>query len=186
MKFVIEHLEPKLYQWCFFEYKHISKIVGKNNLIFTNINSLKLKKFGKVRKESVTKLKLHRACTLDPSANQTLTPKIAKEFDYFIFGGILGDNPQKFRTKIELTTKLKLPAFNLGKEQMSTDTAVYVVKKMLRGKTISDLKFVDEIEFKEKDGSFVCLPYRYVVEKGKPIFAPGLKEFVLKQKTRLV
>ncbi len=38
MKFIIEHLEPELYPWCLIEYKHISKIVGKNNLIYTNIN----------------------------------------------------------------------------------------------------------------------------------------------------
>ena len=38
MKFIIEHLEPELYDWCLIEYEHISKIVGKENLIFTNIN----------------------------------------------------------------------------------------------------------------------------------------------------
>ena len=34
--YVIEHLEPRIYRWCVIEYKHISKIVGKENLWFTN------------------------------------------------------------------------------------------------------------------------------------------------------
>ena len=39
MKFIIEHLEPEedISKWCFFEYEHISEIVGEDNLIFTNV-----------------------------------------------------------------------------------------------------------------------------------------------------
>ena len=44
MKFVIEHLESELYEWCLIEYEHISKIVGKDNLTFTNIKSEDKKK----------------------------------------------------------------------------------------------------------------------------------------------
>ena len=180
--FIIEHLEPKMYPWCVLEYKHISEIVGKRNLIFTNIKSgtEKLKKLGKVEKKPIRMLKLRRACILDPSAKKLLTPEDKKKYDYFIFGGILGDNPQRFRTKKELTGVLKLPAFNLGNKQMSTDTAVYVTKKILDGRKFRDFKFVEEIEFEDKDGCFVGLPFRYVVEKGKVITAKCLKEFVLK------
>jgi len=180
--FVIEHLEPKMYPWCLLEYKHMSEIVGEQNLIFTNVKSGadKLKKLGEVKEESVKELKLQRACILDPSAKKLLTPEDKKKYDYFIFGGILGDNPQRFRTKRDLTSKLKLPAFHLGPKQMSTDTAVYVTKKILEGTPLEKLKFVEEIEFEDKDGCFVGLPFRYVVEKGKIITAKGLKEFVLK------
>ena len=181
-KFVIEHLEPKLYAWCLLEYKHISQIVGKGNLIFTNIKSgaEKLKKLGEVKGQSVKVLKLKNTCVLDPSATKSLSPKEASKYDYFIFGGILGDNPQRFRTKKELTSVLKLPSFNLGPKQMSTDTAVYVTKKILDGRKFKDFKFVEEIEFEDKDGCFVGLPFRYVTEKGKIIIAKGLREFVLK------
>jgi len=180
--FVIEHLEPRMYPWCLLEYKHISQIVGKGNLIFTNVKkgAEKLKKLGEVKKESVKDLKLQKACILDPSAKKLLTPKEAKKFDYFIFGGILGDNPQRFRTKRDLTSKLKLPAFNLGPKQMSTDTAVYVTKKIIDGTPLEKLKFVEEIEFEDKDGCFVGLPFRYVIEDGKTVMAKGLREFVLK------
>jgi ribosome biogenesis SPOUT family RNA methylase Rps3 len=63
---------------------------------------------------------------------------------------------------------------------MSTDTAVYVTKKILDGTSLEKLKFVEEIEFEDKDGCFVGLPFRYVVEDGKVITAKGLKDFVLK------
>ncbi|MBI4148313.1 hypothetical protein HY490_03415, partial [Candidatus Woesearchaeota archaeon] len=53
--FVIEHLEPKVFQWCVLEYRHISQIVGKENLWFTNASlpasSSRLAKFGKVFQE---------------------------------------------------------------------------------------------------------------------------------------
>ena len=39
--YVIEHLEPKLWEWCEIEYESISKIVGKENLWFTNIKNEK-------------------------------------------------------------------------------------------------------------------------------------------------
>src|SRR3989338_10620936 len=30
MRYIIEHLEEKLYPWCLLEYTHISKMVGKD------------------------------------------------------------------------------------------------------------------------------------------------------------
>src|SRR3989344_4796145 len=171
-KFIIEHLEPEVYPWCVLEYAHISKRVGKTNLIFTNVTkgAIKLKNLGEIKKESVKNIILKRACVLDPSASKTLTPEIAKQFDYFIFGGILGDNPQRFRTKKELTLRLGLPAFNLSSRQMSTDTAVIVCKKVVDGKNLGKLKFVDEFEVVEGKNLSRILPYRYLVENGTVVF----------------
>ena len=57
--FIIEHLEPKMWPWCIIEYRHISKIVGKNNLIITNTKPCKaLKNCAKLIKSSVSELKL--------------------------------------------------------------------------------------------------------------------------------
>ena len=42
--YIIEHLEPELYEWCLIEYKEISKIAGKENLWFSNINPKDKKK----------------------------------------------------------------------------------------------------------------------------------------------
>ena len=67
MKFIIEHLEKELYEWCLIEYQHISEIVGKNSTIFTNINKKnikKLKKYGIVFEKSVSELKFNNLCVL--------------------------------------------------------------------------------------------------------------------------
>ena len=162
MKVVIKHLEPELYKWCEVEYSTISKIIGKENLIFTNTNSDVLRELGTVEKKSVSELKLENACILDPEAAETLTPLIAKKFKYFIFGGILGDFPPKARTK-ELTKKMMYPAFNLGKEQMSTDTAVQVVKLIYEGKKLEEMKFATGIEIEVEEGLSVNLPYKYLI-----------------------
>ena len=182
-KFIIEHLEPKVYPWCLLEYAHISKRVGKGNLIFTNVakGTIKLKNLGEIKKEGVKDLKLKRACILDPSAEKTLTPETAKQFDHFIFGGILGDNPQRFRTKKELSTKLNFPKFNLGTKQMSTDTAVIVCKKIVDGVNLDKLEFVEEYFVDEGKGLERILPYRYLVEAGKVVFTPGLRKLLKKQ-----
>src|SRR3989344_4761935 len=182
-KFIIEHLEPEVYPWCVLEYAHISKRVGKTNLIFTNVTkgAMKLKNLGEIKKESVKSLKLKRACILDPSAVKTLTPEIAKRFDYFIFGGILGDNPQRFRTKKELSSKLSFPKFNLGTKQMSTDTAEIVCKKIVDGLDLNKLEFVEEYFVDEGKGLERILPYRYLVEAGEAVFTPGLRKLLKKQ-----
>jgi len=182
--YIVEHLEPKLYPWCFLEYKHISKIVGKANLIFTNTKHLreedikKLKELGEVREESVTNMHLEKACILDPNAKITLNPEIAVKFDYFIFGGILGDNPPRARTTEYLTSKLNYPAFNLGKAQMSTDTAILVCKEIVDGKKLENLNFKDGVSIKVEKYLWEELPYRYLVKNGKVVFTPGLKKLL--------
>jgi ribosome biogenesis SPOUT family RNA methylase Rps3 len=181
--FVIEHLEPKVFPWCNLEYKHISKWVGKGNLIFTNTKSSGLKPFGKVMQKSIRQLRFDKACVLDPEAKQTLTPEIAKKYQYFIFGGILGDDPPKERTKAELTQFLPYPAYNLGKEQMSTDTAVIVTKLICDGRKLSDLKFQQSVEIKISAYEEVHLPYKYLLIDGKPLLAPGIAAMLKKQKT---
>ncbi|MEM4271807.1 MAG: SAM-dependent methyltransferase [Candidatus Pacearchaeota archaeon] len=176
--YIIEHLEPKLWPWCMIEYKSISKIVGKNNLWFTNIKqsgkqAKELSKYGRVVKKSVSDLDLKNSCVFDPEAKKILTPKEAKSFNYFIFGGILGDYPPRKRTFFELTKKLKsknnkIATRNIGKKQFSTDNAVYVVKQIINGKNLKDLKFKEKITIKLNKIESVDLPYLYPLIKGKP------------------
>ena len=121
MKFIIEHLEPELFEWCLIEYEHISEIVGKNNLIFTNINpkffSL-IKNFGKVFNERFSglnkKLKFNenKICVLSQYAQKTLETDDKNKFEYFVFGGILGDKPAKNRTNF-LIQELKNSSYAL-------------------------------------------------------------------------
>ena len=147
------------------------------------MSSEKLASFGKVEPKSVADLKLQKACVLDPEADETLTPEEAKNFDHFIFGGILGDHPPKERTRDELTAKLPYPAFNLGKLQMSTDTAVIVTKMIKDGKRLEDLQFQESVEIQISDFESCVLPYKYLVIDGKVLIAPGVVEMLKTQET---
>ena len=189
--YIIEHLEPKLFDWCLFEYENISRIVGKKNLWFTNIKDKKeaekLKKFGKVFLESVHEIKMEDACVLDPEANELLNPKEALKFKYFIFGGILGDYPPKKRTRKELTKFLKdAIARNIGKKQMSTDNAVLTVFKIAKGERFENLKFKDKISIKINEFENVDLPYRYnlikIGGKEKPFVSDKVIDYLKKKK----
>ncbi|MBI4140254.1 hypothetical protein HY485_00290 [Candidatus Woesearchaeota archaeon] len=180
MTFIIEHLEKKVYPWCVIEYKHISSIVGKKNLWITNNSDTKLKKCARLFRKSVKTMKLEKTCVLDPDADKELKPNDAKKFQYFVFGGILGDYPPRKRTKKEL--KIKSERRNLGKQQMATDNAVYVAKEILNGRKLSKLQFQDGVEIKTGKKESVQLPYKYVLVKGKPLICKELINRLKKQK----
>src|SRR3989344_5483206 len=138
MRYVIEHLEPKLYKWCLLEYQHVSQRVGKENLLFTNLKPEwmeQLRPFGEVEGASVKLLaqlgKLGRVCLLDPDAADRLEVPEAHKFDSMIFGGILGNHPPEARTKVIFPPSLGWERRNLGKEQMPTNVAVIVTKKIV-------------------------------------------------------
>lgn len=181
MKFIIEHLEDEVWDWCILEYQHMSEIVGKDNLIFTNVpkkEKYKLEKFGKVFSESIRILEFKKCCLMEMIADKKLITNDKNKFDYFIFGGILGDNPPQGRTKaLHNLCEMR----SLGHEQMSTDTAVLVTNMILNGKKLNEIDFKDEIELETNDGESVILPYRYVIQNGKPILPKGLFEMLKKQ-----
>jgi len=183
MRFVIEHLEPRLWKWCLLEYKHISEIVGKDKLIFTNIrpkDEEKLAGLGKVYAKSIKESRWSRICVLDPFAERTLST--SDSFHYLALGGILGDSPMQGRTETELSVPLGAEKRNLGPEQMSTDTAVYVAKHIIEGGSLDDLEFQDEIEIPTREDESVILPFRYVLIHGKPLLPKGMIEFLKERK----
>jgi len=179
MRVVIEHLEPELFDWCKIEYEHVSKWVGKNNLLISNCKE-KLS-FCETDKRHIWDLKLTKACVLDPDAKEQLTPAIAKKFDVFVFGGILGDDPPRKRTEPELTSKLKLPAFNLGKAQMSTDTAVIVTKLICDGTPLEKLEFQNGLDIEIGENESVHLPYKYLLKEGKVVMSQKLIDKLMSQ-----
>ena len=183
--FIIEHLESRLFKWCWIEYAHISSIVGKGNLWFTNVkrDSKLLHGLGKVFRKSVREMDLNDACVLDPEANKVLTPAGARKCKYFIFGGILGDYPPKRRTRKELTKFVKnAKAFNIGNKQMSTDNAAFVVHEIARGKRLSEIEFVDGLEIKLNKIESVDMPYRYALHGGRPVFSSKLIDYLKRKK----
>jgi ribosome biogenesis SPOUT family RNA methylase Rps3 len=183
MIFIIEHLDPKVWRWSLLEYKHISKIVGKKNLWITNVKNGadQLKGIARVFSKSVTELGLKNACILESAGKQTLTPS-DKKFDYFIFGGILGSHPEVAKSHVIMKKMPKAAKKNLGKRQMSTDTAVLVTKTVVKGTPISKIPFQHGIEMEISDKECIELPYTYVLRKGKPVLPPGLEEMLCKQK----
>ena len=189
MKFIIEHLEPELYEWCLIEYEHISKIVGKENLVFTNIKNKdikKLKKYGNVCEKSISELDFSDLCVLSQYSKKTLRMKDKNKFECFVFGGILGDNPAKKRTNTIINSfkrsKTKFETRNLGNKQMPTDVAVYVAKKILDEKKLNDFRFVDKLEIEINENENVILPFRYVVDNNKLIINEKLVENLRKRK----
>lgn len=180
MKAIIEHLEPEVYPWCILEYSHISQILGKDNVIFTNVplrEQKKLNHLGDCFEEPFAKLRFRNVCLLDPKAEERLTPS-DDGFDYFLFGGILGNYPPEGRTK-KAFGKLDLDLRELGDKQMSTDTAVNVTHKIIdEGKHFEELEFVDSPELVLDDGYSNELPYRYLAKDGKPILPEGLIDFL--------
>jgi len=190
MKFVIEHLEPELHDWCLIEYEHIFKIVGKNNLIFTNIKKQKdvkkLQKYGAVYEKSMADLNFQNICVLTQYSEKTLMANDKSKFQYFVFGGILGDNPAKKRTNILINNfkkrKTKFETRNLGSRQMPTDVAVFVASQILSGKKLNDLKFIDDLEIEINENESVTLPFRYVVDGNRLVINEKLVEHLRKRK----
>jgi ribosome biogenesis SPOUT family RNA methylase Rps3 len=184
-KYIIEHMEPKLWPWSMAEYKNISNIVGKENLIITNLKKSdlpKLKSYAEVHEASVKNRVIQKACILDPNAEKTLTPEDASKFNIFIFGGILGDYPRKKRTKKELTPFIKAEPRNITRKQMSTDNAVYTVNQIVKGKKINDLKFKDGVEIKKGKYESIVLPFRYNLVDGEPFMSKWVFNYLKKKK----
>ncbi|MBI3031908.1 hypothetical protein HYY69_00395 [Candidatus Woesearchaeota archaeon] len=186
MKFIIEHLDGRLYNWSLLEYTHCSKTVGKENIMFTNIKGSsaaeKLKPLGSVENKSVIALNLKKVCILDPLAEKTLSPDDKNKFDYFIFGGILGNYPADKRTKTKLSEHLICEKRNIGNVQMSTNTAVYVSWKILSGMKFEEFNFIDELVIPMDDGEEVILPFRYVIEHGELVLAENFVAFLKNRK----
>ncbi len=185
--YIIEHIDPELYEWSLVEYTHISKTVGKKNLLFTNITNhdykIKLELLGKVEERSIKELKLNsgKICLLDPNAGGVLsTFDCNNEFEYLIFGGILGDDPPQGRTQ-KAFSDLDCNRRNLGNVQMSTNTAVLVAKIIAEGMQFADIKFIDELVIPIETGEEIILPYRFVIDNGRPVLPEGYINFVKKQ-----
>lgn len=179
MKFVIEHADNKVYEWSLIEYKHISKLVGRDNLIICNVKNEELNKIATISQESVKELGFQNACVLDPKAEKTLSPE--DKFDYLIFGGILGDYPPQKRTENLLPASLKAERRNLGDKQMPTDNAVYTAKLISEGTKFEKIPFKDDISIGLEKNLDIELPFRYVLVNGKPLVSEKLIKYLKKR-----
>ncbi|KAG2735989.1 hypothetical protein G9P44_000079 [Scheffersomyces stipitis] len=193
MKYIIEHMEEGFSEWVILEYTQIIKELGKENLILTSLpeatteNDIpkRLLDLGLqwTTKECVDiddgKVDRSRVCLLDPAATQNLTPSDASDFDYFVFGGILGSHPRVDRTGI-LREKYGFAGRRLGELQMTTDTAIRTTQKIVENQVkFEDIKFLDYPEIRYNKYESTEMPFRYIVDaNGEPILPVGMLELI--------
>lgn len=110
MAFIIEHLEDGMHSWCQLEYKHMLTTVGADNLYFSGLsdecktNMPAELKAAHCHSEDVLHIpgiKLEDVCLLDPAGKQELSPEDGDKFKYFLFGGILGDDPPQGKLRFD-------------------------------------------------------------------------------------
>ncbi|KAK8215089.1 hypothetical protein M8818_002099 [Zalaria obscura] len=194
--YIVEHLDPELEQWSAYEYKAIaneSAAAGSSFYLTSVPTSLQLPptlqdvRALQVKHEGVEELYAetkHRVCLLDPAAKKELSPEDAKDFDVFLFGGILGDDPPRDRTS-ELRKK-GFEGRRLGPVQMTTDTAVRTTRIVIQdGIPLEKIAYVDHPEIKVDEHESTTMPFRYVLDKeGQPIFPPGMIDLIKKDSER--
>ncbi|OCT44827.1 hypothetical protein CLCR_06155 [Cladophialophora carrionii] len=190
--FVVEHLDPELGPWSALEYETIAKesqqtachfILSSLPQSLLETQTLKdLAELGaQARTDSIETYfanKKERICLLDPAAKQELGPADAEDFDVFLFGGILGDDPPRDRTG-----ELRKKGFNgrrLGPIQMTTDTAVRVTRKVvLEHIPLDKIQYVDFPELKLDEHEATQMPFRYVADdSGQPIMPTGMVDLI--------
>ncbi|KAJ7172096.1 SAM-dependent RNA methyltransferase [Mycena filopes] len=121
---------------------------------------------------------LQKVCLLDPKAELPLSPEDGDgRFEWFLFGGILGDDPPRDRTS-ELRV-MGFPTRHLGPVQMTTDTALGVTKLVVNDKIpLDDIPYVNlpTIVFNAKES--VEMPFRYIAEGSEPKLPPGMRKLL--------
>lgn len=133
---------------------------------------------------SAERISLSEVCLLDPRAETVLAPADAKRFRWFLFGGILGDDPPQDRTA-ELR-KFGFPSRHLGPVQMTTDTAVAVTKRVVEdGVELDSLPWANRPTITFGPRESVEMPFRYLTDDaGQPIMPQGMRELIHKDMDR--
>ncbi|GAA5925335.1 protein-arginine N-methyltransferase SFM1 [Sporobolomyces koalae] len=203
--YVIEHMEEDnpnstFPHWIALEYAQMLKVSAPSTVIFSSLSpssveSLREQLVAKgidpnrfrIETKSVRQLmqeqsvELNKVCLLDPRAEHVIGPQDGDDFDWFLFGGILGDDPPRDRTGI--LRRDGYPSRHLGPVQMTTDTALGVTKICVQDRRkLEDIEFVDHptIKFPGKgyENESVEMPFRYVVDPvtREPILPDGMRE----------
>lgn len=203
MIYIIEHMEAGFTEWVILEYSQIIRDLGAKNLLLTSLPKAtteadipqKLKDLGlQWTTKELTQItsqdfdfvpssgiEVAKTCLLDPRADEDLVPEDGAKFDFFVFGGILGDHPPRDRTK-ELKIKYGLQGKRLGDKQMTTDTAIRTTQIIIEKKTkFEDIKFIDYPEIRFSKYEATEMPFRYVLDQeGNPILPAGMLDLIKK------
>ncbi|KAL4930043.1 SAM-dependent methyltransferase [Aspergillus undulatus] len=189
---VVEHLDPELGAWSALEYGCIAReshAAGSKFLLSSVPTSLQMPddlaatEGLEVEHRSVEEVfadRKSKVCLLDPSAKTELSPADGDNFEVFLFGGILGDDPPRDRTS-ELRKK-GYEGRRLGPVQMTTDTAVRVTRMVVHEKVpLEEIHYVDHPEIVVNEHERTEMPFRYVKDSnGEPIMPKGMVELIKK------
>lgn len=202
--YVIEHMEddeetPKsIPPWVELEYSHMRTLAGRDaHVHFTNLSKTSCQSLTATFQapspgssgSDLAEVSCHiygvidlindqskeSVCLLDPKAERELSPEDGDgRFEYFLFGGILGDDPPRDRTS-ELRV-LGFPTRHLGPVQMTTDTALGVTKLVVKdGISLSKIPYVDFPTIRFNSRESVEMPFRYIADGREPRLPHGMK-----------
>ncbi|MCS7111768.1 MAG: SAM-dependent methyltransferase [Sulfolobales archaeon] len=187
---IVEHLEPCISKWLLKEYEFVSEVF-KNRVIFTNVakdhdRSL-LEPLGIIYKTSAVELLQDEknVIVLDPSAKEKLQVNDMRMARYVVIGGIMGDNPPKGRTRLQITSRLKnaIPK-NIGEKQFTIAGAAYILRQVELGRNVDDVKYVFGLKIKKKLTNDieieVELPYAFPLdEQGNVVLPRNYQDIIL-------
>jgi ribosome biogenesis SPOUT family RNA methylase Rps3 len=125
MKYCIEHLEQDINEWSYTEYLHCKSKVPLR-IYYNEVQDIPPELEDVMVKGSALELLKEKTVLLDPLSPTTLSPD--DDFEYVLFGGILGDDPPQDHTGI--LRRMGFATRNLGPVQMTTDTAVMVTREV--------------------------------------------------------
>lgn len=185
--FIIEHLEPVLGKWVWFEYEHASKIVGRENIIFTNVKNMeeakKLIELGSVLSKSVKDLPFNQKSimVLDPNAKKLLEPKDFRTASCIVVGGILGDHPPAGRTEKLISWYLPFALKrSLGRYQFSIDGAVYLANEVRKGRKLEEIPVKVGLDVRVNKYYTITLPFAFPLVNKKPLISEDLLQYLKK------
>jgi ribosome biogenesis SPOUT family RNA methylase Rps3 len=106
--FIVEHLDPELESWQALEYRAIYQECTASGATFIlsgvadpeAVQKQLQIPLSSIQKSGIDKLyptpeDRKKVCLLDPKGAKDICPEDGEEFDAFLFGGILGDDPPR-------------------------------------------------------------------------------------------
>lgn len=183
-KLVVENCEKSASDWLMAEYSHSASIWP--GTVFTNVHDERLfsllSEVGTPVREDVLSYTGGKGCILlDHQASRELATEDFDEAGFIIVGGILGYDKPKGRTKEFITSRFDPESNilrNLGKIQLTIDSAVFVARAIRLGARLSELEITSEVDVQWDETHSTHLPYGYPVVDGKLVLTPGLVEIL--------
>jgi ribosome biogenesis SPOUT family RNA methylase Rps3 len=128
---------------------------------------------------------IDKICLLDSESSDLLCPDDYQCFSHFLIGGILGNTDEFDFDRTSVLRAKGFPTRNLGSVQMTSDTDMRVVKKIVVDKIpFEQISFVDRPEINGNDREKLILNFRFISdEHGKPVIADGIADLLINEGT---